>query len=143
MEPTGALPWITIFHPAAPLQEEAYLPLSGTISPNFDKKSMSLRTACFEAYKTILESVEQHVLVFCHGPNYELILKSRPSSDFHTSNYEAPKSVPPSYLRSQIDYSCSKLKPYRGRKHLENLADNMGAEHFPSTYFALYLPPLF
>jgi hypothetical protein len=65
MEPIGALPWITIFHPVAPLQEEAYLPLSGTISPNFDKlKSMSLRMACVEAYKTILESVEQHVLFF-------------------------------------------------------------------------------
>jgi hypothetical protein len=68
-----------------------------------------------------------------------LILKSRSSSDFHTSNYEAPKSVPPSYLRSQFDYSCSKLKTYGGRKHLENLADNMGTEHFPSTVPYTYL----
>jgi len=102
MEPIGALPWITIFHPVAPLQEEAYLPLSGTVSPN-DKKSLSLRKACIDAYKTILDSVEQHVLVFFHGPNCELILEPRSSSDFHTSNYEAPESVPPSYLRPRID----------------------------------------
>lgn len=73
MELTQALPWITVFHPVAPLQEEAYLPLSGTVSPD-DKKSLSLRKACADAYKSILESVEQHVLVFFYRQNCELIL---------------------------------------------------------------------
>lgn len=94
---------------------------------------MSLRTACMDAYQTILGSVEQHVVVFFHAPNCELILKPRSSSNFHTSNYEAPESVPPSYLRPQIDYFSRELETYGGKKHLENLADNMGTEHFPST----------
>ena len=68
MEPSQALPWITIFHPVAPLEEEAYLPLSGSVSPD-NKKSLSLRKACFDAYKTTLEFVEQHVPVFFHGPS--------------------------------------------------------------------------
>ena len=129
MEPIS---WITIVPPFAPLQEEAYLPQSGTVSLD-DKKSLSLHTASVEAYETVKGFFdEQQVLVSFRGPNRKLILNIR-SSNCHVSVYQVPCSVPPSHLRPRIDYFSTIHENYGGKKHLENLADNMCAEHFPST----------
>ena len=56
------IPWIAIFPPVAPLQRELYLPRSGTVSPD-DEKSLSLKTASIEAFKTFKGFIDKRYVL--------------------------------------------------------------------------------
>ena len=92
------IPWIIIFQPVAPLQKEAYLAQSAAV-PSDKKilKSLSLQTACLEAYQTVEEFVERYILIHFRPTQAAGSFSTGSSSDnCHASNFEVPWSVPTS-----------------------------------------------
>ena len=132
MEP---IPWIVIFPPLAPLQEEAYLPRT---TPE-DENALSLQTAYEEAYRTVTQFLKRHVLfIFC-GPTASSfsdpaltrsllpIIMSQILGLLGELNSVSPSHLP---VRHQIDDFISAHESYGGKKHLRILADNLGTKYF-------------